>query len=127
LSTNAVSLGKRNLHEFAYGFTNTNPHWGYLSQSVGSRAGSRWVERRRPRSRWPPECATLALGTDTGRLESGFPLRRARIAGLIPTYGSREPAPGVLSAVVVARHVGALWRARSEDVALLFAVIAGGL
>ena len=42
----AILLGKTNMHEFAYGITSENPHYGAVAQSLGARPDFRRLERR---------------------------------------------------------------------------------
>ena len=117
----AVSLGKQNLHEFAYGFTNTNPHWGTCrnpwdrERVPGGSSGGAAVALA-------TGMCTLALGTDTGG-SIRIPAAACGIAGLKPTYGSVSRR-GVFPLSWSLDHVGPMART-VEDVALLFAVIAG--
>jgi hypothetical protein len=48
----AVSLGKLNMHELAYGITSANPHYGPVRNPHDRDADSWRIERRLWRSRW---------------------------------------------------------------------------
>jgi aspartyl-tRNA(Asn)/glutamyl-tRNA(Gln) amidotransferase subunit A len=117
----AVLLGKLNMHEFAYGTTTNNPHYGPT------------------RNPWDPECipggssggsgaavaaglCAAALGTDTGG-SIRIPAAACGVVGLKPTYG-RVSRHGVLPLSWSLDHVGPLTRT-VEDAALLLAVLAG--
>jgi len=116
----AVSLGKQNLHEFAYGLTNTNDHWGACRNpwdrervSGGSSGGAA--------AALAAGLCTLALGTDTGG-SIRIPASACGIVGLKPTYGmvSRR---GAFPLSWSLDHVGPMART-VEDVATLFSWIA---
>jgi len=117
----AVLLGKTNLHEFAYGATNENPHFGsthnpWASERMtgGSSGGSAAAV-----------CAGLcvaALGSDTGgsiRIPAAF----CGIVGLKPTFG-RVSVYGVVPLAASFDHVGPLTRS-AADAALLLGVVSG--
>ncbi len=66
----AVLLGKTNLHEFAYGATNENPHFGFDAQPVGDVRADNWrLERRVGRG---GVCRVMRRGARVGhgRLDS---------------------------------------------------------
>ena len=99
----AIIIGKTNLHELAYGFTNENPHYGTSKNpwsikriAGGSSGGSAAAVS-----------ASLcfgALGTDTGgsiRVPSSF----CGVVGLKPTYG-RVSRNGVNTLSWSLDHVG---------------------
>ena len=117
----AVSLGKTHMHEFAFGITNVNPHYGPA------------------RNPWDPErmtggssggagaavaagLALAALGSDTGG-SIRIPAALCGVVGLKPTYGlvSRR---GAVPLAWSLDHVGPLART-VEDAALLLNAIAG--
>ncbi len=101
----AISMGKTNLHELAYGITSKNPHYGSVVNPLdpnrlpgGSSGGSAAVVAA--------GLVPMALGTDTGgsiRIPASF----CGIAGLKPTYG-RVSRHGVLPLAFSLDHVGPL-------------------
>lgn len=117
----AVLLGKLNMHEFAFGITNVNPHYGPARNAWdtdritgGSSGGSGTATAA-------GLCAA-ALGSDTGgsiRIPAGL----CGIVGLKPTYG-RVSKRGVLPLSMSLDHVGPMTRT-AEDAALMLQVIAG--
>ena len=58
----AVLLGKTNLHEFAYGATNENPHFGSTHNPWASAADDRGIERRIGGGGVRPGCASRPSG-----------------------------------------------------------------
>ncbi len=120
-STGAVLLGKLGLHEFAYGITSSNPHFGPV------------------RNPWNPECipggssggsgvaistgmALLTLGTDTGgsiRIPSSF----CGIYGLKPTFG-RVSTAGCRPLSESLDHMGPM-AGSVRDLALAMRVLTG--
>ncbi len=117
----AVSIGKANLHELAYGITSKNPHYGF-------------VHNARDRARIPGGSSggsataiaagiiPMSLGTDTGgsiRVPSSY----CGVTGIKPTYG-RVSRYGVLPLSFSFDHVGPLGSC-VEDCALALAAIAG--
>ena len=117
----AVVLGTLNLHEFAYGPTGINPHYGtarnpWNTERVcgGSSSGSGAAVAAR--------LAAGALGTDTGG-SIRIPAALCGVVGLKQTYGlaSRD---GIYPLCETFDHGGPLARS-VEDVALLLQAIAG--
>jgi aspartyl-tRNA(Asn)/glutamyl-tRNA(Gln) amidotransferase subunit A len=121
LNAGAVIVGKHNMHEFAYGYSNVNPHYGLPSTpwksgycSGGSSGGTGVAV-----------AAGLCfggLGSDTGgsiRVPSSW----CGIAGLKPTYG-RVSLKGVIPLSWSLDHVGPMARS-AEDCGLLLNAIAG--
>ncbi len=121
LAAGAVMVGKTNLHEFAFGFTNLNPHFGNA------------------RNPWDPNCVTggssggsaaavaaglapLALGTDTGG-SIRLPAALCGHVGFKPTLGlvSRR---GVTPLAWTFDHVGPMTRT-VEDAAHMLEIMAG--
>jgi aspartyl-tRNA(Asn)/glutamyl-tRNA(Gln) amidotransferase subunit A len=117
----AIVLGKTNLHEFAYGVTSENPHYGAVRNpwktdriSGGSSGGSAVAVAA-------GLCAA-AIGTDTGgsiRIPSGL----CGVVGLKPTFG-RVSVHGVFPLAASFDHVGAIARS-AVDAALILECIAG--
>jgi aspartyl-tRNA(Asn)/glutamyl-tRNA(Gln) amidotransferase subunit A len=117
----AVSLGKLNMHELAYGITSANPHFGAV--------GNPWNAERSPGGSSGGSGAAVAagiayaaMGTDTGgsiRIPASF----CGTVGLKPTYG-RVSRRGVLPLAWSLDHVGPLTRS-IRDAALVLNAIAG--
>ncbi len=117
----AVSMGKANLHELAYGITSKNPHYGFVLNPVdvtriagGSSGGSAALVA----GRFVP----MSLGTDTGG-SIRIPASYCGIVGLKPTY-DRVSRCGVLPLAFSLDHVGPLGSC-VEDCALAMNAIAG--
>jgi aspartyl-tRNA(Asn)/glutamyl-tRNA(Gln) amidotransferase subunit A len=117
----AIIIGKLNLHEFAYGATGVNPHYGPARNpwdigriTGGSSSGS-------GASVAAGECPA-ALGTDTGG-SIRIPASLCGIVGLKPTYG-RVSKRGVLPLSWSLDHVGPMTRT-VEDAAIVLQAIAG--
>jgi aspartyl-tRNA(Asn)/glutamyl-tRNA(Gln) amidotransferase subunit A len=117
----AILLGKTNMHEFAYGITNENPHYGPVHNpwatgriSGGSSGGS--------------AAATAAgmcfgsVGTDTGG-SIRIPAALCGIVGLKPTYGLVSVS-GVIPLAPSLDHAGPLARS-VVDACILLQAIAG--
>src|SRR5579862_5464177 len=117
----AVIFGKTNLHEFAYGITSENPHYGAVHNpwnteymTGGSSGGS---------------AAAIAsgigfgsLGTDTGG-SVRIPSSLCGTVGLKPTFG-RVSARGVIPLSPSLDHVGPIARTVA-DAAVVLQAIAG--
>jgi aspartyl-tRNA(Asn)/glutamyl-tRNA(Gln) amidotransferase subunit A len=117
----AVIVGKANTHEFAFGATNINPHYGACVNpwdprrvSGGSSGGSAVAVAT--------GMAYGALGTDTGG-SIRIPAAACGVVGLKPTYG-RVSRYGVFPLSWSLDHVGPLARTVA-DAALLLEVLAG--
>jgi aspartyl-tRNA(Asn)/glutamyl-tRNA(Gln) amidotransferase subunit A len=117
----AILLGKLNMHEFAYGPTGVNPHygtpanpWGPDRMPGGSSSGSGAAVAA-------GLCAA-ALGTDTGG-SIRIPASLCGIVGLKQTYG-RVSRAGVIPLAWSLDHVGPMTRTVT-DAALLLQVLAG--
>ena len=120
-SAGAVFLGKLNMHEFAWGGTSDNPHYGAVRNPwnparfpAGSSGGSGAAVAAR--------MCWGALGTDTGgsiRLPSAI----NGIVGIRPTYG-RVSNSGIIPLAWSMDTAGPMTRT-VEDCALMFSVIAG--
>jgi aspartyl-tRNA(Asn)/glutamyl-tRNA(Gln) amidotransferase subunit A len=115
----AILLGKTNLHEFAYGVTSNNPHFGPVRNP--------WDLSRVPGGSSGGSAAALAaglcygsIGTDTGgsiRIPAGL----CGVVGLKPGVG-RVSAEGVVPLSATLDFVGPLARS-VEDAALLYEAI----
>ncbi len=117
----AIILGKLNLHEFAFGATGINPHYGPARNpwdteriTGGSSSGSAAAVAS-------GECPA-ALGTDTGG-SVRIPASLCGIVGLKPTYG-RVSKRGVLPLSWSLDHVGPMTRT-VEDAVIVLQAIAG--
>lgn len=117
----AVSLGKLNLHEFAYGTTSRNEHYGAvhnpwdLSRHPGGSSGGSGAAVA-------AGVAFGAIGTDTGG-SIRIPAALCGTVGLMPTYGLVSRA-GVTALSWSLDHIGPLTRT-VEDSALFLEAIAG--
>ena len=117
----AVLVGKTALHEFAYGITNDNPHFGPTRNP--------WDPARTPGGSSGGSAVALAtgmcyaaLGTDTGgsiRIPACF----CGVAGLKPTRG-RVSLRNVYPLGYTLDHVGPMART-VVDVGLVYQIIAG--
>lgn len=117
----AVLLGKLNLHEFAYGITSSNPHWGFVRNPYsldripgGSSGGSAAAIVARS--------AAATIGSDTGG-SIRIPAAMCGCVGMKPTY-SRVSRHGVIPLSWTLDHVGPITRT-VRDAALMLGVIAG--
>jgi aspartyl-tRNA(Asn)/glutamyl-tRNA(Gln) amidotransferase subunit A len=117
----AILLGKLNMHEFAYGPTGVNPHYGTATNPWdrarmpgGSSSGSGVAVAA--------SLAAAALGTDTGG-SVRIPASLCGIVGLKPTYG-RVSRAGVIPLAWSLDHVGPMTRT-VEDAAILLHTLAG--
>jgi len=112
--------GKTGLHEFAYGITSNNPHFGAIRNP--------WDPERIPGGSSGGSAAAvaagllpLATGTDTGgsiRIPASF----CGVVGLKPTY-ERVSRKGVMPLALTQDHAGLLART-VRDVAIAFSLIA---
>jgi aspartyl-tRNA(Asn)/glutamyl-tRNA(Gln) amidotransferase subunit A len=117
----AIVLGKTNLHEFAYGVTSENPHYGAVRNpwnadciAGGSSGGSAVAVAA-------GLCAA-AIGTDTGG-SIRIPSALCGVVGLKPTFG-RISVHGVFPLAPSFDHVGPITRS-AMDAALVLECIAG--
>ena len=117
----AIIVGKTNLHEFAYGVTSENPHFGATPNpwdtsrvAGGSSGGSAAAVAA-------GLCAG-ALGTDTGG-SVRIPAAMCGVVGLKPTYG-RVSVKGVLELAQSLDCVGPICR-RVADAAVMMNALAG--
>jgi len=120
-SAGAVLLGKLNMHEWALGVTNDNPHYGAchnpwaLDRITGGSSGG--------------SAAALAAGMCFGALGSDtggsirIPAALCGVVGLKPTYG-RVSLRGAVPLSWSLDHAGPMAR-RVSDVAILLEAIAG--
>ncbi|HEU4427585.1 MAG TPA: amidase [Myxococcota bacterium] len=116
-----VLLGKLNTHEYAYGVTTDNPHFGATHNPWkldcipgGSSGGSG--------AAIAAGLATAVTGTDTGG-SIRIPASLCGVVGLKPTYG-RVSKAGVFPLSYAFDHAGPLTRT-VEDAALMLNAIAG--
>ena len=117
----AISIGKTNLHEIAFGITSKNPHYGFVLNPLdparlagGSSGGSAALVGG--------GFLPVALGTDTGgsiRVPASF----CGISGLKPTYG-RVSRQGVLPLAFSLDHVGPLGSCVEDCALALNAMVA---
>jgi aspartyl-tRNA(Asn)/glutamyl-tRNA(Gln) amidotransferase subunit A len=117
----AIILGKTNTHEFAFGVTMENLHYGTTRNP--------WATNRIPGGSSGGSAAAVAacmccaaVGTDTGgsvRIPSAF----CGVVGLKPTYG-RVSTAGVFALAIGMDHVGLIARS-VVDIALMLQTIAG--
>jgi aspartyl-tRNA(Asn)/glutamyl-tRNA(Gln) amidotransferase subunit A len=115
-----ANVGKTNLHEFAYGITSENPHFGTVPNPVapgriagGSSGGSA--------AALAAGLADAALGTDSGG-SIRIPAACCGVVGLKPTYGL-VPTDGCFPLAPSFDHVGPMARTVSECVSLLEALV----
>jgi len=116
-----VMVGKTNMHEFAYGVTNDNPHYGP--------ARNPWDPTRVPGGSSGGSGAAVAssqctasLGSDSGG-SIRIPSAVCGVVGLKPTYG-RVSRYGAIPLAWSLDHVGPLTKT-VEDAAIMLAAIAG--
>src|SRR3984893_3760500 len=116
----AILLGKTNLHEFAYGITTNNAHYGA--------AHNPWALDRIPGGSSGGSAVAIAaglcaasIGTDTGG-SIRIPAAMCGIVGLKPTFG-RVSVFGTVPLAPTFDHVGPLARCVS-DAAILLGVVA---
>jgi aspartyl-tRNA(Asn)/glutamyl-tRNA(Gln) amidotransferase subunit A len=119
----AVLLGKTNMHEFAYGVTNNNPHYGA--------ARNPWDTTRIPGGSSGGSAAAVAaglcfgsIGTDTGG-SIRIPAALCGIVGLKPGVG-RVDVTGVIPLSVTHDCVGPLARTVADAAILFQAIVEGG-
>jgi aspartyl-tRNA(Asn)/glutamyl-tRNA(Gln) amidotransferase subunit A len=117
----AVIVGKTNMHEFAFGTTTVNPHYGTALNpwnperiSGGSSGGSA--------SSLALSMGLGSMGTDTGG-SIRIPASMCGIVGLKPTYG-RVSLEGAVPLSWSLDHAGPMART-VEDVAILLNAVSG--
>lgn len=117
----AILVGKTHLHEFAYGPTNLNPHYGPArnpwdpERMTGGSSGGSGVAVA-------TGCSYLSIGTDTGgsvRIPAAF----CGVVGLKPTYG-RISRAGIFPLSWSQDHAGPITRTVT-DAALALQALAG--
>lgn len=117
----AILVGKNNQHEFAWGTTSQNPHWGFVQNPVmpgrvagGSSGGTA--------AALADNLCTIGLGTDTGG-SVRIPAACCEIVGfkppfdVVPTAGAFPLAPTLDTVGPMARSVA--------DCALMYKVLSG--
>jgi aspartyl-tRNA(Asn)/glutamyl-tRNA(Gln) amidotransferase subunit A len=116
----AVLLGKTNLHEFAYGVTSVNPHFGAVHNpwdldriAGGSSGGSAAAVSA--------GLCLASLGTDTGG-SIRIPSSACGIVGLKPTRGL-VPLEGVIPLAFSLDHVGPMCRSVQDAALMLNALV----
>jgi aspartyl-tRNA(Asn)/glutamyl-tRNA(Gln) amidotransferase subunit A len=124
LASGCVILGKTNLHEFAFGATSVNPHYGPVRNpwdptriSGGSSGGSAAAV--------VAGLCAASLGTDTGG-SIRIPAAACGCVGLKPTYGL-IPLAGVIPLAPSLDHVGPITRCVEDAAILLEAISRDGL
>jgi aspartyl-tRNA(Asn)/glutamyl-tRNA(Gln) amidotransferase subunit A len=117
-----ANVGKTNLHEFAYGITSENPHFGTVPNPLapgriagGSSGGSA--------AALAAGLADAALGTDSGG-SIRIPAACCGIVGFKPTY-DLVPTDGCFPLAPSFDHVGPMARTVEDCVALLEALAPG--
>lgn len=118
-SAGAVILGKTNLHEFAYGATTNNPHYGPTRNP--------WDLERIPGGSSGGSAAALAaglcyasVGTDTGG-SIRIPAALCGVVGFKPTFGAIS-CDGVVPLSPTLDHVGPLARTVGDAAMVLNAI-----
>jgi aspartyl-tRNA(Asn)/glutamyl-tRNA(Gln) amidotransferase subunit A len=117
----AVLVGKANLHEFAFGVTTVNPHYGT--------AKNPWNKDRIAGGSSGGSASAVALGMGLGSIGSDtggsirIPAALCGIVGLKPTYG-RVSLNGVIPLSWSLDHPGPMART-VEDVAIILDATAG--
>lgn len=117
----AILIGKANLHEFAWGLTSQNEHWGDVANPTfpgftpgGSSGGSAAAVAA--------HMATIGVGTDTGG-SVRVPAAACRLIGFKPRQGS-VPMRGVLPLAPSFDTVGTICRS-VDDCRLVASVMSG--
>ena len=117
----AVLPGKLNLHEFAFGTTSRNPHFGAVCNP--------WDVTKSPGGSSGGSGASVAVGSSLGALGSDtggsirIPASLCGVTGLMGTYG-RVSRAGVLPLSWTLDHVGPLTKT-VEDAGLVLNALAG--
>lgn len=119
--TRAVFIGKLNMHEYAHGPTNNNPHFGAcknpwdIARIPGSSSGGSGAATI-------SSMASASIGTDTGG-SIRIPASSCGIVGLKPTHG-RVSKYGVFPLAWSLDHVGPMAKT-VKDAAGMMEIIAG--
>ncbi len=118
-SAGAVILGKTNMHEFAYGVTTNNPHYGPTRNP--------WDLERIPGGSSGGSAAAVAaglcyasIGTDTGG-SIRIPAALCGVVGFKPTWGAVS-CDGVVPLSPTLDHVGPLARTVADAAIVLNAI-----
>jgi aspartyl-tRNA(Asn)/glutamyl-tRNA(Gln) amidotransferase subunit A len=121
-SSGYVNVGKTNLHEFAYGVTSQNPHYGTVPNPIapgriagGSSGGSA--------AALAAGLADAALGTDSGG-SIRIPAACCGVVGFKPTYGL-VPLEGIFPLAPTFDHAGPMSRDVATCVRMMEALVAG--
>jgi aspartyl-tRNA(Asn)/glutamyl-tRNA(Gln) amidotransferase subunit A len=117
----AAVIGKANLHEFAWGLTGQNPHWGFVQNPVrpgrvagGSSAGNA--------AALAANLCALGLGSDTGG-SLRVPAACCEVVGFKPTHG-KVPIDGCFPLAPTFDTVGPIART-VRDCAVAYEVLSG--
>ena len=117
-----VNVGKTNLHEFAYGVTSENPHFGIVPNPIapgrtagGSSGGSAAAVAA--------GLADVGLGSDSGG-SIRIPAACCGLVGFKPTYGL-VPVDGCFPLAPGFDHVGPIARSVADCEAMLQALVPG--
>ena len=117
-----ANVGKTNLHEFAYGITSQNPHFGTVLNPLdpgriagGSSGGSA--------AALAAGLADAALGTDSGG-SIRIPAAWCGVVGFKPSYGL-VPIDGCFPLAPSFDHAGPMARSVGECIAMLQALVPG--
>ena len=115
-----ANVGKTNLHEFAYGVTSQNPHFGTVPNPIapgriagGSSGGSA--------AALAAHLADAALGSDSGG-SIRIPAACCGVVGLKPTYGL-VPLDGCFPLAPTFDHAGPMARSVAECTRMLTALV----
>jgi aspartyl-tRNA(Asn)/glutamyl-tRNA(Gln) amidotransferase subunit A len=117
-----VDVGKTNLHEFAYGVTSQNPHFGTVPNPIapgriagGSSGGSA--------AALVAGLADAALGTDSGG-SIRIPAACCAVVGFKPTFGL-VPLEGVFPLAPTFDHAGPMARSVADCARMMEALVPG--
>ena len=120
--TGYVGVGKTNLHEFAYGVTSQNPHFGTVPNPTapgriagGSSGGSA--------AALAAGLADAALGTDSGG-SIRIPAACCGVVGFKPTFGL-VPLDGVFPLAPTFDHAGPMARSVADCARMMEALVPG--